>query len=473
MATTASTTTPPSVPTIMIAPGVLDAMRRETMAYAGAEQETGGILVGKWIALDTVLVLGATDAGQQADHQQYTFAVDVDHANAKLDEYRALYPGADYIGEWHKHPPTLDRPSGGDLQTVRRQMTDPSYPDRMINPISVVRNGQPTIYFYYIDRTRSEFQSVTAHEVAPPEFSQYFARPAVNLPPLGARTTPVVAFKPAPPWWLRKGGAERLVGEKEELTDKGFAVIEDDAVELSRVMTVVRKNAPRAWSLRLECHGNYPENPPRILDMTRNGRSVRIEGSSPTMLRWQPTDSLAEVCNDLQRDPRRRTRGIAFGVVAAVVILAVVIIAAVLIQVSNSTNAQIDALGATNTAAVLEQTVSLNAVNAKETLTANVVAVTAALNETAIASSQTQLAKTRASLATLIAGQTATAAVPTAAPATVPPAPSLPTITTTVAASVPAYMFEMSKKSSADFGRAAQGDGERHESRHAHRYAQY
>src|SRR5947209_2433384 len=104
------TTTPP-VPVVVVGPRVLEAMREETQRFARTNQETGGILFGKWIDARTVVLIAATGAGPRADHQQYTFAVDVDYANAELDRLRAKYPGADFLGEWHKHPPTLDRPS--------------------------------------------------------------------------------------------------------------------------------------------------------------------------------------------------------------------------------------------------------------------------------------------------------------------------------------------------------------------------
>ena len=70
--------------TLLLGPGVHEIISQETALYASENLETGGILVGKWLDAKTVLLVAATDAGPNADHQQMTFAIDIDHANDQL-----------------------------------------------------------------------------------------------------------------------------------------------------------------------------------------------------------------------------------------------------------------------------------------------------------------------------------------------------------------------------------------------------
>src|SRR4051812_12904067 len=110
--------------TVLAAPRVLEFISQETLRYDNQGLETGGILVGCWLEDDTVYLVGATGSGPRAEHAQYSFAVDTDFANAELNRIRQSYPGSDYVGEWHKHPATLERPSQGDLMTARELLAD-------------------------------------------------------------------------------------------------------------------------------------------------------------------------------------------------------------------------------------------------------------------------------------------------------------------------------------------------------------
>lgn len=443
----------PPVPAIVVGPGVFEAMREETQRFARSNQETGGILFGKWIDARTVLVIAATGAGPRADHQQYTFAVDVEYANGELDRLRTKYKGADFLGEWHKHPPTLDRPSGGDLQTVRRQMADPAYPDRMINPITVVRNGAIQINFYYIDRNRSEFTRIEdIREAGSTEFEQMIAAPAIKIPALVARiAAPTAASAPRVPWWLRPNGEARLNDERTSLTENGFAILSDDTVETSRIMTVTPQAKDTGWSAILECYGNYPSNAPRVIELRRKGMPVPKEQvSSPTITGWQPTNSLAEVCRDLRQDTRKQGRGIAFGLLGIGLLLVVVIVAAVLILLSNNSATPID-VNATNTAIALPAGAAQAAasVAADETSTAITGTSTANADSAAatVQSNQTEIAGSYGTV-TALAGLltqsvgSPTVALPTAAPTAAP-------------GQVLHYSIGLDKKSAFDFNSGA------------------
>jgi hypothetical protein len=158
-------TAPPNLTsiTVLAAPRVLNFIGQETLRYDDQGLETGGILVGSWLDEDTVYLVGATGSGPLAEHAQYSFAVDTDYANAELSRLRQSFPGSDYVGEWHKHPATLEKPSQGDLMTGQQLLADPDYPDRLINPIITVLNHQALFHFFYLDRNLPDFVGLKEH----------------------------------------------------------------------------------------------------------------------------------------------------------------------------------------------------------------------------------------------------------------------------------------------------------------------
>jgi hypothetical protein len=149
--------------TVLAAPRVLSFIGQETLRYDDQGLETGGILVGSWLDKDTVYLVGATGSGPRAEHAQYSFAVDTDYANAELTRLRQSFPGSDYVGEWHKHPAVLEKPSQGDLMTGQQLLADPDYPDRLINPIITVQNHQALFHFFYLDRDLTDFVRLQEH----------------------------------------------------------------------------------------------------------------------------------------------------------------------------------------------------------------------------------------------------------------------------------------------------------------------
>lgn len=149
--------------TVLAAPSVLTFVSQETLRYDDQGLETGGILVGIWLDQDTCYLVGATGSGPMAEHAQYSFAVDTDYANNELNRIRQSFPGSDYVGEWHKHPATLERPSQGDLMTARQLLADPDYPIRLINPIMTVKNHKALFHLFYLDRDLPDFVRLQEH----------------------------------------------------------------------------------------------------------------------------------------------------------------------------------------------------------------------------------------------------------------------------------------------------------------------
>jgi integrative and conjugative element protein (TIGR02256 family) len=198
---------------LLLAPGVQEAIKEETSAFAANNMETGGILVGKWLDRQTILIVAATDAGPNADHRQLTFAIDVDYANEELGRIASHFDGVDYVGDWHKHPPILEYPSSGDLSTILSMFRDPTTPDRLVTPISVYRNGKPLLTWFYISRSTRQFERLRPKILNAAELRQ-----VINVTTGDSGYAPRAQVKEkAPGWWLSPTGIFRLKQEADLL----------------------------------------------------------------------------------------------------------------------------------------------------------------------------------------------------------------------------------------------------------------
>lgn len=124
------------------------------------EVETGGLLVGRRVYYKNsplIVVLHASGPGRAADRQTLQFAPDHKALQAALEKWRSHFSqyDADYVGEWHKHPPELPHPSRGDVQQARRILADSSYklPDGyLLLPISRIDDDAMKLDMYLISR---------------------------------------------------------------------------------------------------------------------------------------------------------------------------------------------------------------------------------------------------------------------------------------------------------------------------------
>jgi len=79
--------------------------------------ETGGILIGD---LEQKFIFEAGGPGPKAKKAAAHFSPDVKHDQALLDRAKKEYgDSAAFLGYWHRHPGSLDQPSGGDLAQAR------------------------------------------------------------------------------------------------------------------------------------------------------------------------------------------------------------------------------------------------------------------------------------------------------------------------------------------------------------------
>ena len=131
-------------PTITIFSSVLRFIEDQVRAVPD-HLETGGLLLGT-TSDSNRLVTHATPPGPKAIHQEGMFGKDMDFSQAILN-HLAQKTGVDYVGEWHKHPPFLKRPSQGDRQNAVAILQDSDYQTNgiLVFPIWIrERRGPPS-----------------------------------------------------------------------------------------------------------------------------------------------------------------------------------------------------------------------------------------------------------------------------------------------------------------------------------------
>lgn len=143
--------------TVLFSSSALQVIYSECQIYGAAGEETGGVLVGRRLDSQRILIIAATGPGPKADHRHHTFAPDTTYLNNELERLRGQYSGTDFVGFWHKHPPALDRPSAGDEKQAWEVVHDPDFKtEEFVLAIVVQPNRQislkPEVKPYYYDR---------------------------------------------------------------------------------------------------------------------------------------------------------------------------------------------------------------------------------------------------------------------------------------------------------------------------------
>lgn len=131
-------------PKIIIFSSVLRFIEEQVKAVPD-HLETGGLLLGT-VLDDGRLITHATPPGPEAIHQEGVFQKDLDFSQAILN-HLARKTGVEYVGEWHKHPPFLKRPSHGDRQGAATILQDSDYKTKgmLVFPIWIrERRGPPS-----------------------------------------------------------------------------------------------------------------------------------------------------------------------------------------------------------------------------------------------------------------------------------------------------------------------------------------
>lgn len=273
----------PDGPYVFIAQSAWKVIEEETLRYREQGLETGGILVGKRLSDREILIVGATGAGPNADHHIHTFAPDADYANQELVRLRQKYKDVDYVGLWHKHPPDLDRPSGGDArqaQAILRDTENYKVNGELVTPIVVVRGNEIVFKPYYIMSHFNEFLFIE-HEVIPD------TDPLVE----SFRRRAELRFAD----WVDQGHAARLQADYEELSDLDevleidFNVLEE---EKAHIFTVRYVGSPEIKIFLLCDSETYPQSPPEVF-VEKEGEEM---GAAATLIEgWTAEKPLALV----------------------------------------------------------------------------------------------------------------------------------------------------------------------------------
>jgi integrative and conjugative element protein (TIGR02256 family) len=145
---------------LVLAKSVLRAIEEQCLEHHATE--TGGVLQGRLVGREFVVPF-MIPAGPHATKTPVHFAPDSDWQQVILDFLFARF-GADYVGDWHRHPRSFDRPSAHDLRTARTIVRTWKSPVALF-PIAVIEGGRVRLRAYLMRRDTLQFEDV-AIEVA-------------------------------------------------------------------------------------------------------------------------------------------------------------------------------------------------------------------------------------------------------------------------------------------------------------------
>lgn len=107
--------------------------------------ETGGVLAGVRDLQGNIKITHASGPGPKAIHKETQFHKDIEFCQKFLDELISL-SGGDivYVGEWHSHPSSDNRPSGIDLMSLSQIANQKEY--LTMNPTMIIfsSDGEPS-----------------------------------------------------------------------------------------------------------------------------------------------------------------------------------------------------------------------------------------------------------------------------------------------------------------------------------------
>lgn len=121
---------------VLLNPGALAAAIRE--ANLSPAQETGGILLGRFLRAETTpIICKCLASTSDSLHGRASFVRGTHGLAAILT--REFERGYQYIGEWHTHPDGLSQPSCRDHVTMVRIAHSTSY--HITNPLLMILSG--------------------------------------------------------------------------------------------------------------------------------------------------------------------------------------------------------------------------------------------------------------------------------------------------------------------------------------------
>lgn len=122
--------------------------------------ETGGILIGKKINEQHIVVPFALGPGPKTKRSCFRYAPDVRWQQVYLDKLFDRH-GVNYVGSYHLHPGNNHLPSYQDLKTARKITSDPDWNVKeAIFPIINLTDNQISFYPYFFLRASKGFQPI-------------------------------------------------------------------------------------------------------------------------------------------------------------------------------------------------------------------------------------------------------------------------------------------------------------------------
>ena len=325
---------PRLLPNLIVAQRVLDRMAAAARAWPA--DETGEALVGlvepgvNTNGVPGIYLLDTIAPDESALRMAHTFQQGDQYQDELLwwqqENWRArrqrdeLPPQWDvplrYLGDWHKQPGAMTRPSRGDLRTARDWLGDPgNYMEFLLAPIVTLHHqnavaaanrihidGQTCVDFWYLQLLDKDFQAIvpTVYQDA-------------QLPRLAELA-----------WHLQQ--PTRLQQEVARLQERGFDLSPLVFLELlaNRALDVCfmlgRAGAPQM--LLVATPPDYPAHPPQLRLAPSTGLEDEaglherftqlwqdaLSLTAPAGWPWQPERTLAGLVGLLERNPELRTR---------------------------------------------------------------------------------------------------------------------------------------------------------------------
>ena len=233
----------------LISDKALGTIERECRLHP--EAETGGILAG-FREAERVVITHATGPGLHWESSESHFVKDTSYLQSVLD-LLFQYFQINYLGVWHKHPPSMRYPSHGDIASAMEEISDRDVGlGELLTPICVLEGNRVEVFPYVIKDNES----------LPIEWSTI---PHGSIAKLGPGETQ---------WHTRSVGKDRLVREMKLFEELGIQVDVKEASDGTYRFHATR-DPKSSQRLVMLCANDYPFTPPDIALYDHQARSYQ------------------------------------------------------------------------------------------------------------------------------------------------------------------------------------------------------
>jgi hypothetical protein len=248
-------------------------------------------------------VIFAGDPGLEADLKPSSFTSDPNHDKFLLKKVQSQYDGhVTLLGYWHKHPPGMNRPSGGDLtqaQELLADLVDDPHPWLLAIIVNFDSASGPFIYPYVLNGSGKKFKSISPIIVDQKSDS---VQQALESEPIYRLKQERRSFWSNPNFrfHLTATGGQRLREELELLKGGGYQVHLQQRKDNHRLSLIIERGED-SWLCVPPAE--YPLCMPRFFrlpNLTEEFPFVNF----PT---WNSDLTLADCLTNLRKQPARST----------------------------------------------------------------------------------------------------------------------------------------------------------------------